>query len=256
MSIKEMDLSGSQKMVTKASFRGNPPEERKQFSEASCLMPISVGQAVHENEKFTAVVKLVNASFKTCTILVDDSVQRHTLAICSELDPDALYDDALALGQQWLLRNQIRYAELTIPYQILRWDDWLKHPDFEMQLERVRRFYSDNLQYRASIHQNVDDFLTRYLGRESSPFWDKQRSVRLCIDYLLEECAVMCLWTHGEYHFELYPSGRNQAMRATYEMLIKPQFPEHLRSVAVRFKKYTQITECQTVSTELDGAVV
>lgn len=215
-------------------------------------MPISVGQSVHESEKFSAVIKLVNASFKACTILVDDSVQRHTLAINSQLEPQDLYDDALELGQQWLLRNQKRYSQLTIPYQILRWDDWLRHPDFENHLGRVRRFYCSNQQYKESIHKNVDDFLTRYLGRNESPALDMQRSVRLCVDYLLEECAVMCLWTHGKYNFELYPHGRNQAMVATYDMLIKPQSPEYLRSVAIRFKKYPGINVAKPMSVELN----
>lgn len=251
-----MLLSGAHGMIIKASFKGNPPEERKLFSESHCLMPISVGQSVHESEKFSAVIKLVNASFKTCTILVDDSVQRHTLAIYSQLEPQDLYDDALELGQQWLLRNQNRYSQLTIPYQILRWDDWLKHPDFENHLVRVHRFYCDNQQYKEAIHKNVDDFLTRYLGRDMIFALDMERSVRLCVDYLLEECAVMCLWTHGKYHFELYPSGRNPAMAATYDMLIKPRYSEYLRSVAIRFKKYPGVNTLLSTPTELKEIIL
>lgn len=48
----------------------------------------------------------------------------------------------------------------------------------------------------------------------------------------------MCLWTEKAYDFELYPSGRNKAMAATYLHLIKPHYPDYLRAVALRFKKY------------------
>lgn len=40
----------------------------------SCLITISVGQIVHEGEKFKAVLELVNNSFKKCTIAVCDTL--------------------------------------------------------------------------------------------------------------------------------------------------------------------------------------
>ncbi|MCX7115280.1 MAG: hypothetical protein NTW08_05180 [Gammaproteobacteria bacterium] len=224
--------------LIKASFKGNPPEERKQFANSSCLMPISVGQRVHEGEKLASVIKLVSTAFQTCTILVDDSIQRYTLAIERLSEPDLLYDEALMLGRAWLMRNQDIISQLSIPYQVLRWDDWLKHAAFQAQHERVSQLYHHNSMYKAAIHQNVDAFLARDVGR--NPMCDSKRAriEQLCVDYLLEECAVMCLWTYGKYHFELYPTGRNQAMTATYEMLIKPQYSDYLRSVGIRFKKY------------------
>jgi hypothetical protein len=47
----------------------------------------------------------------------------------------------------------------------------------------------------------------------------------------------MTLWVNNEYHFELYSSGRNTAMEATYDYLIKPKFPHLLRPLSLRFKK-------------------
>lgn len=46
--------------IVKASFRENPPEERKLFPQSTCLMPISVGQTIHEGAKFEAVIKLIS----------------------------------------------------------------------------------------------------------------------------------------------------------------------------------------------------
>jgi hypothetical protein len=48
----------------------------------------------------------------------------------------------------------------------------------------------------------------------------------------------MCLWTEKAYDFEVYPSGRNKAMTATWHYLIQPHYPHFLRPVALRFKKY------------------
>lgn len=245
-------MSLSNEKIIKASFRGNPPDERKAFSVSTCLMPISVGQSIHEWKKFEAVIKLVDASFKQCTILVDDTVQRHTIAIDKFKEPQDLYTDALELGNQWLIRNEEIYSQLKIPYQVIRWDDWLRHNDFKTQLVRINRLYSENLVYKTAIHANINEFLTRFLARVDCNQIDSGRAFRLCLNYLLEECAVMLLWTHKHYDFELYPSGRNQAMGATYEMLIKPYFPNYLRPVAVRFKKYPRqdISKNQSIKSD------
>ena len=224
--------------IIKASFRGNNPEERKEFRQSTCLMPISVGQAIHEGNKFKAVIKLINSSFKHCTILVDDSVQRHTMGITNKLDNDSLYKLANAEGESWLARNKLSYDELTIPYDILRWDHWLHNKNFANSHELVKYQYYENSVYKAAIDANIDEFLSRHLKNFQHIKIDMQRAYRLCLDYLLEECAVMCLWVDGAYDFEVYPSGRNLAMAATYEQLIKPKMTNYLRPVALRFKKY------------------
>lgn len=224
--------------IVKASFRENPVEERKLFPQSSCLMPISVGQSIHEGEKFAAVIKLINASFKQCTILVDDSVQRHTIGIMNHATQDELYQLAVKEGDDWLKRNEMAYNQLSIPVEIMRWDDWYNSQSYINSHVRVQKEYHSNESFRHAIHANIDDFLTRYLSRFSAVDVDPERAFRLCLDYLIEECSVMCLWTEKAYDFEVYPSGRNKAMAATYEYLIKPHYPNYLKPVALRFKKY------------------
>lgn len=224
--------------IVKASFKGNPPEERKEFPSASCLLPISVGQPIHEGDKFAATLKLINSSFKQCTILVDDSVQRHTMGIINDLEPEALYRRALDEGTHWLSRNDYVINQLSIPYEIKRWDDWFNSIHFFASYERVKAHYETNTDYKKAIDANINEFLTRYLKNHPDISVNDLRAQQLCLDYLLEECAVMCLWPQGKYDFEVYPSGRNQAMAATFEHLIKPITPHYLRAVALRFKKY------------------
>ncbi|MFC3909241.1 hypothetical protein ACFORL_09170 [Legionella dresdenensis] len=216
--------------------------DRKLFSQSNCIMPISVGQDIHEGKKFAAVIKLVNASFKECTILVDDSVQHHTMQIDNPASKEILYHQALEEGDRWLERNEAIFRELTIPYKILRWDDWLARADFSDSYDRVLNLYHKNADYQAQLHSNIDEFLARYLRMRGTQV-EYDRAFNLCLGYLLEECAVMCLWPKNGYHFEVYPSGRNKAMHATYEYLIKPEYGDYLKSVALRFKKYPALME-------------
>ena len=231
----------SDNRILKASFRECPISDRKQFLKSTCIIPISVGQPIHEGQKFVAAIKLINASFKSCTILVDDSVQRHTMAISNSADADRLYELAVQEGSDWLKRNESGYQQLTIPYNIMRWDDWLNSKPFEESYRRVKQYYSENVHFQHAIQANIESFLSRYFARledTSSSSIDPSRAFSLCLDYLLEECAVMCLWVEGNYAFEVYPSGRNEAMAATYKHLIEPFHSNLLKPVALRFKKY------------------
>jgi len=123
----------------------------------------------------------------------------------------------------------------------MRWDDWFFHPEFQIFYNKVSDLYKNNSSYRHAIELNINEFLTRFFLKNKLDNNHYSNAQELCLAYLLEECAVMCLWVYGQYDFELYPSGRNQAMHATYEKLIKAQYPLLLRSVTIRFKKYNKV---------------
>ncbi len=221
----------------KASFRECPVEERKLFCSSRCLMPISVGQPAHEGEKFEATIELVNRSFESCVILVDDSLQRHTMQI-GRNERINYYEKSLREGDAWIERNQHVYGCLTIPFRLIRWDRWLQHKRFPELYRTITDYYNENYQFKRAIDVNIHDFLNRYQKRHLVLSSDYLRSFDLCLQYLKEECAAMCLWPEEECEFELYPAQRNQAMTTTYNCIIAKRWPELLRPVSLRFKKY------------------
>ena len=224
---------------TKAYFKKCPVIERQRFKQSSCIIPISVGQQleVHEGEKFAATLEIVNASFKRCTLLIDDTVQRHTMRIFSSASEDVLYKEALLEGDDWLERNATILQNLNIEYNISRWSDWLNHPNYLSQHEIVTELYNKDHQYKQSIDTSINEYITRVLKRRLIKF-DLELAFNCCLKYLLEECTIMCLWSQENYDFELYPSGRNQAMKATYEHIIKlNNYSGKLVSVSLYFRK-------------------
>ena len=119
------------KVTTKASFyKYSIPNRKDIFLHSTCIMPISVGQNLdaHEDIKLSATIKLINSSFKKCTLLIDNSIQRHTMKIWSNDDEESLYKKALLEGKKWSDRNMHIYKKLEIECDIQRWDDWLLHP--------------------------------------------------------------------------------------------------------------------------------
>ncbi len=235
-------MDGIDTRIVKASFRECPLKDRKEFKHSHCLLPISIGQSVHEGKKFLATLKLINASFQRCTILVDDTIQWHTLKIdYPDNSKEVLYRLALLKGGFWLKQYEYAIKALEIPHNILRWNHWRTHPNFGKKFSMIEDLYGTNSRYREAINLNIADYLARHILKEN---FNYEQAFACCLDYLKEECAVMLLWTEGLYDFEVYPSGRNRAMAATYEYLIKPEHPQLLRPVALRFKKYpTALTQ-------------
>jgi len=237
-----------QKYIIKASYMKCPLHERKLFNKSHCIMPISVGSPVHEGGKMKATLKLVNRSFKRCSILIDDTLQRFTLQIADPtLTEKTAYEQAMLDGETWLSRNKNYISNLQIDYRIIRWDDWLNHPLYPEKYSEIEYYYINNSDFKSAITLNIDQYLSR--RKINSTHYDYLRASNVCLNYLKEECAVMCLWPLGQYDFELYPHGRNTAMQATYEQIIKHQYPNLLKEVALRFKKYINKLNMDLIST-------
>ncbi len=222
---------------TKASFAGCPVSDRKLFKKSNCIIPISImGSKEHEGNRFLATMQLVNASFKSCTLLIGDGLHRHTLKIeHPEEDEGSLHKMALILGDQWFLRNRNAYENLRIPYKIVRWSNYLEHPDFNRCLQVVSSLYKVDETYKNAIEDNGKQYLSRYANKGIC--FNAVEALSFCVAYLKEECATMCLWAEEGYLFELYPTGRCLAMDVTYQRLIQPLYRDRLKPVSLRFKK-------------------
>ena len=61
-------------------FKNVPKDCQRGFKDSKCLLTISVGQSTHEGELFSTTMDLINNSFASCVLLVDDSLQRHTMS--------------------------------------------------------------------------------------------------------------------------------------------------------------------------------
>lgn len=219
-----------------------PEEYKSKFKDSHCLLTISVGQEVHEYSKFYETIQLVNNHFKQCTILVDDSLQRHTLSLLYNASAKELYDQSIAEGTRWIERNQTIYKELNIPYNVIRWDKWLNHMSYNEKRQSLLHAYNTDPDYKKEIERSIDDFIARYLRREAkNPHITLTKLREVCFTYLLEECTALCLWEEDDYNFEVYPSKRNAAMSITHEKFINSRGKYLLCPVAIKFKNRKQL---------------
>lgn len=224
------------KPVLKHSF------DKASFKNARCLLTISVGQEVHEGDKFFSTVDLINDSFGSCILLVDDSLQRHSMALDKAEDATFFYPQSLVEGDLWLERNQKHYQRLHSLERILRWNHCLEHPEYLTQQQKILSHMLETPEYQASFNQSINSFLQRFYARLlKKEHFELKRARRLCLDYLVEECTALCLWTELRCAFEVYPSKRNLAMTETHKRFVLPTYPDLLHPISIKFKNRTQL---------------
>jgi hypothetical protein len=224
-------------MTLKASFMCSKAY-RTQFQDPTAQLTISVGQSIHEGERLMATLKLVNKAFSHCTIMVDDSIQWHTLSLANpQASPDVLLKVAIAAGDDYLARNEAIFASFTIPYRIIRWRDWHGSLKWQVAIQNMQIAYDTNPVLKQAIDSNVQTFLARYERNQVSDQYDREHAVNRCTHYLIEECAVMRdFWVPLGCHYEVYPSGRNAAMTATHHLFIAP-YHHLLLPISLRFNR-------------------
>lgn len=219
-----------------AVFTRIDDEEKSQFRFKQCLVTLSIGQPVHEKAHFAATLALVNRHFGSCTFILGDTLQRHTLAIVESSSPEKLLTETKKQGDNWLCDNIHLLSKLRIPWNVRRWDYWLEHKNFHGTLERVQRAYLKESSYREFFDKNIEKYLNRLKSRNELNIGEEQ-AFQHCLTYLHEECAAMCLWVEEKSHYELYANGRTPAMEATYLRFIETLHPDLLQPLSLRFKK-------------------
>lgn len=226
----------------KPIFRNATEANKTKFKNSKCLLTISVGQETHEHEFFDTTIDLVNRSFDSCILLVDDSLQRHTMALNSIENADYYYTASVKAGNLWLERNKQYYSRLSIPTEILRWDTWLKHPNYRSQKKKLKALIESDRNYKAAFDISIEKFLEKYTERLTHyKNFNVEKAWQLSFDFLIEECTALCLWTELECQFEVYPSRRNQAMDETHKRFVLPNHPDLLHPIGIKFKNAKQI---------------
>ncbi|HCU05126.1 MAG: hypothetical protein A2X77_05435 [Gammaproteobacteria bacterium GWE2_42_36] len=214
-------------------------EDKKQiFLQSTCALPISVGQAYHEGEKFLSTVYLINKNFKQCIIFVADLLQRFTLQIVSpQLTEAQTYQLSIQNGQEWIDRNQHYLNTMTIPFRVIFWSQLLEQPEFDSPKKRVDHLYEHN----ESFKNTLDAVAETYIKRQANTIRSNEESSRmkqLVLDYIKEECAIESLRNKEGFDYTIYPSQTPLSfLIALYENLLPDQTNVADRFITIRFKQ-------------------
>ncbi len=231
-----MTESACEKKV-KASFPRSNAINKDEFVNEHVMLLISVGKKKHYNHYFKATIELINKSnFSRCTMLVCDTLQRYNLMMESTDSAETAILKSKAMGDEWIQRNKAIYTNLTMAYNIIRWDYWLIQDNYNKKKIFIENLFKQDKAFNQAIITTAHEYSGRQHKHNLRALGD-DACLNLSVSYLLEECAAMLLWPHQQYHYELYPSERNFAMTYIYEKFIRPGYPSLLKPLTLRFKK-------------------
>ena len=206
------------------------------FPQSTCIVPISLGQPYHEGEPFKAIMQLVNKHFKACTLIVADTLQRHTLSLYQgDLSEEALFQLALKNGEEWLMRNKEIISSMTIPCQITRWEEWRQNPEFLDKLRIVEQLHRENTGFKDALYITAQTFVDRF--KKHATDLNLEKAFNQSIKYIKEECACNFLFIKKLFAFILYPKACSKAFAFFDEKLLKLQCPSTLKRVMIGFRK-------------------
>jgi tRNA-dependent cyclodipeptide synthase len=178
-----------------------------------CTLGISVGQPYHEGEKFAATVEWAARHFEHIRVDVSDTLQRHRL-IGEGASPAEAARASLRAGDRWIAEAMPVLTAGGRPFAIVRWDNWLRHPELPAVHAAYSRLAASDPVLNAAITGDIDDFIARQV-RRCGPLPGDETAVGAMIRaYLIEELAVITLQGAAERSARIYPGPELASFKA------------------------------------------
>ncbi len=230
----------------KCNFKNVTESDKEKFKQSRCLFTISVGQQSHEGEHFNATIELLDSSFKSCIMLVDDSLQRYTMAMNTVQEPGFFYETSIKEGDLWLQRNKKYYGKLRNLEKIIRWDNWLQHEKFNEKKKAILELLETDNSYTEAFNSSSEEFISKFYKRSvAKADLNFKRLKKLSFDFILEECAALCLWPELNCAYEVYPNSHNAAINRTRQNFILDHRPNLLNLITLVFRNASQLAPQQ-----------
>lgn len=187
----------------KRTYSGSPSPTN------TALLPICIGNVVHEGLKLELALKWIANTFNHAYVIVVDALQRHTISLLENVSPADAQQIALERGRAWLKRYSHLLAQHSLTDQIIYWGDLLKHPDYPTHAQNIDRAYHSSQALRDAVDSDVQAFMQRVERR--NPNLDHQRTREACRRYVLEELAAQHQINIRTRGVEVYPNVELQA---------------------------------------------
>lgn len=188
---------------------------------------ISVGQEYHEGEKMMALAEWLDRNFSKTIVNVCDTLQRHNHRSMG-IDSKNAYRMALAAGNQWIDRNS-RTIETIQNAEIIRWNQWLYHPDWKNAEQVIDCLKESDHQFVSILNDTVNAFWERKKNKSESlkstfEYYSKK--------YLLEE-SVCSVLASDKNIVDIYPG----TFLPLFSYMRQKQIPTLQNMTRVNFKR-------------------
>jgi hypothetical protein len=199
----------------------------------SLIIGVSVGARYYEGKFLFALVNAINKLSEKvdhCIVAVCDTLQRHNYRLDGKTSEQSAFTMSEIAGDKWIERNSAILKNLKVPYDIIRWTEWLKDTRYVNAFSGISILFDKDFAFKKAIECSIHEFSFRFKKRYEELEFNKgivldKNVEESCRFYLLEECAVvMKLWPaykmdHCEYL--LYPSKMTKALEYTYQQIVQ-----------------------------------
>lgn len=199
-----------------------PEGEKSEFIGASSLFSVSMGvdKILMQGICLEKTIEIINRTFSKCDIVISDALQKFNLmTLYPELKEEKALAMAIAIGDGWLEKNQYLLAELSIPYNVFRWSDWLSLPTYQDKYSYVNNLFQKDKNFQTAVESSVKIYFDRKAkSKNDIQYIYLESHLAIAYNFVLEEAAVMLLWCDAEYDFELHPSKRSPALTYLHDI--------------------------------------
>ena len=190
----------------------------------ACL-GVSLGNENERGDKLKAVTTWMNKVFDRHIIDLSDTLYRWNDVKPDGSIPDDAHQCAYRKGSEWLAQAAPALDLLPVGTRVIRWDHWLKHPEFPDLQARFARLMTADERFRAAVDSDVSHFLDRR-RRTGDP--TDASAVAGCHGFILEELAAhTILFRENPATLRVYPGGSLKVV----DGLFRDEFPEAPRGL-------------------------
>ena len=231
---------------------------------AVLMTVISVGNSLQQGVNFGHFVDVANQEFKKGTlekliIVTTGYLQRHyfSLGLDKPLDNKTLEENAAAMDQAWLDKNDCYLKQLKLPIEIKNWKTILEIKpvgEFTDFLQKLTNHYQENKSFKRVVTKHARQYVARKITNYLS---DNDRKVefddfmKVAIDYILEELAALIQLKKCNADFFTYPSQMNPPACHVAKHFVKEASLKYVEYEISEFKKApTLFFQSSTVSAQ------
>jgi tRNA-dependent cyclodipeptide synthase len=183
------------------------------------LWTISLIQDIHpETQTKTELLQMAtdviaSESIEHVTLCVADGLQRFRLMILHNISESAAMKQCEQIVAQWHQDNTEALKKLSEAKKVstLTWEEFLDWPAYEETVKSIQAWYENNRDFRHDVDGRIRQELENM--QTTAKLSDPNEQTKLLKRYLFEECAFQKFASTKGFHYELYKTPMNKAMR-------------------------------------------
>lgn len=225
----EFNIESTGSSRVRAFLKRGP--EGEVMHDKSAVLAVSITGRPEDEERMKASIEMLGRTFQSGAIVLGDSLARHTIAVDTGCMKGSA-ERARQIGEEWERKYRPIMNQQSIPIRLIHWDHWLEKKAFPEKKSLILSLYHYDAVFRSSVDGFVADYIQRRNFHDNSEFSIKE----MCLEYALEELAVMLLLAHEGWDYILYPSAFPEPLVMLIDRWVTPFFQHAMQSRSFRYR--------------------